>query len=126
MAHFAKLDKDNNVISVHPVDNDVIIIDGSESEQAGIDFLTNLYNHDLWKQTSYNKNFRKNYASPGYKYDAVFDAFIPPRPYPSWKLNYTTFQWDPPVPAPEDGEDYIWKWSELNKEWVKFSVPKID
>ena len=68
MAHFAKLDEDNNVIAVHVVNNDVLMVDGEESEQAGIDFLVNLYGHDNWKQTSYNGNFRKNYAGPGYTY----------------------------------------------------------
>ena len=54
MAHFAKLDENNNVLEVHVVNNDVITIDGNESEQAGIEFLTELYGHTLWKQTSYN------------------------------------------------------------------------
>ena len=48
MAHFAKLDENNNVIGVHVLNNDVVTVDGSESEQAGIDFLTNLHGHSLW------------------------------------------------------------------------------
>jgi len=121
MAHFAKLDENNNVIDVLAVSNDVLIIDGAESEQAGIDFLTELYGHNLWKQTSYNRNFRKNYAGVGFFYNADFDAFIAPKQFPTWKLNYTTFQWEPPIPKPNDIEGYTWRWFELNQEWV--SIP---
>ena len=69
MAHFAKLDDNNVVLAVHVVNNDVITIDGVESEQAGIDFLSNLHGHTKWKQTSYNGSFRKNYAGIGFIYD---------------------------------------------------------
>ena len=106
MAHFAKLDQDNNVIAVHAVVNEVILVDGLESEQAGIDFLTSLHGHSLWKQTSYNNS-----------------VFIAPRPYPSWKLNYTTFQWEAPVAMPETIEGSYWKWSEINKEWISIQLP---
>jgi hypothetical protein len=122
MAHFAKLDENNNVVNVVSVSNDILIVNGVESEQAGIDFLTELYGYSLWKQTSYNKNFRKNYAGVGYKYDPDFDAFIPPQLYPSWKLDYTTYQWVPPVTMPEITEEYTWKWSEINKEWIKVAI----
>jgi hypothetical protein len=125
MAHFAKLDENNNVVNVVSVSNDILIVNGVESEQAGIDFLTELYGYSLWKQTSYNKNFRKNYAGVGHKYDPDFDAFIPPQLYPSWKLDYTTYQWVPPVAMPENTEEYTWKWSEINKEWIKVAVPLV-
>lgn len=122
MAHFAKLDQDNNVIAVHAVVNEVLLVDGIESEKEGIKFLTDLHGHNLWKQTSYNNGIRANFAGVGYKYDPDFDVFIAPRPYPSWKLNYTTFQWDSPVSKPEDIEGSIWKWSEYNLEWVKVEI----
>ena len=80
MAHFAKLDKNNVVLAVHVVNNDVITLNGVESEQLGIDFLTQLHGHNSWKQTSYNNKFRKNYAGIGYKYDEARDAFISPKP----------------------------------------------
>ena len=118
MAHFAKLDGDNNVIGVHVLNNDVITTDGSESEQAGIDFLTNLHGHSLWKKTSYNTfggvhrlggtPFRKNHAGKGFTYDSVRDAFIPPRPYASWTLNESTCLWDCPITYPDDGKYYQW------------------
>ena len=121
MAHFAKLDENNNVLAVHVVNNDVITIDGNESEQAGIDFLTSLHGHTLWKQTSYNGNIRKNYAGVGYTYDAGRDAFIPPMIWASWTLNETTCQWEPPVayPAfdPENPKRY--GWFEPNQQWIE-------
>jgi hypothetical protein len=123
MAHFAKLDENNNVISVHVVSNDVIAIDGLESEKAGIDFLKELHNHENWKQTSYTASIRANYAAPGYKYDKDFDVFIAPKPYPSWKLDYTTYLWKAPIDKPEDVEGFIWKWSEHNLEWIQVAIP---
>jgi hypothetical protein len=119
MAHFAKLDENNNVLAVHVVVNDVITIDGNESEQAGIDFLTSLHGHALWKQTSYNGNIRKNYAGIGYTYDAGRDAFIPPKPYVSWTLNETTCQWEAPVAYPTDGKRYTW--DETTTSWVEIT-----
>jgi hypothetical protein len=118
MAHFAKLDENKNVLAVHVVVNDVITIDGNESEQAGIDFLTSLHGHTLWKQTSYNGTFRKNYAGIGYTYDYARDAFIPPKPYQSWILNENTCQWQAPVEKPNDGKNY--NWSELTTSWSEY------
>ena len=123
MAHFAKLDENNKVIAVHVVNNDVITVDGVESEEAGITFLKEIHGHENWKQTSYNGTFRKNYAGVGYIYDITFDAFIPPQTYPSWKLNYTTFQWEAPIAKPENIEGYRWVWSEINKEWIQVTIP---
>ena len=120
MAHFAKLDENNNVIGVHVVVNEVITINGIESEQAGIDFLSNLHGYNFWKQTSYNANFRKNYAGIGYYYDEQRDAFIPPKPYPSWILNEDTCLWDSPVPYPSDGKMYMWNEDILNWEEINF------
>jgi len=119
MAHFAKLDENNNVLAVHVVNNDVITIDGNESEQAGIDFLTELHDHTLWKQTSYNGSFRKNYAGVGMKYDQTRDAFISNKPWESWILNETTCQWEAPVAYPTDGESY--SWDEETTSWVPLS-----
>lgn len=122
MAHFAKLDENNNVLAVHVVNNDVITVDGNESEQAGIDFLASLHGHTLWKQTSYNGNIRKNYAGIGYTYDAGRDAFIAPKPYGSWILNETTCQWECPVAYPTDGKRYAW--FEPNQQWIEITGPQ--
>jgi hypothetical protein len=79
MAHFAKLDENNFVVQVCVVNNEVL--DVQNEEQSGIDFLTDWSNgYTNWKQTSYNGNFRYNYAAIGYKYDETADAFIAPKP----------------------------------------------
>lgn len=117
MAHFAKLDDNNVVLSVHVVNNDVITVDGAESEQAGIDFLSDLHGHALWKQTSYNGTFRKNYAGIGYTYNETLDAFIPEKPWTSWILNESTCQWEAPVPQPQDGKFY--GWDESTQNWIE-------
>ncbi len=122
MAHFAKLDEENNVLAVHVVNNEVIRIDGVESEQAGIDFLTSLHGHSLWKQTSYNKQFRSNYAIVGGVYDYARDAFLDPKPYPSWVLNEETMYWQAPIDRPDDQNAY--NWSETTQSWVLYPDDK--
>jgi hypothetical protein len=118
MAHFAKLDENNIVLEVHVVSNDAL--DLTNEETSGIAFLTEWSGgYTNWKQTSYNGTIRKNYAGIGYKYDTDWDAFIAPQPYPSWELNYETFQWEAPVAMPPVTDEYMWRWSETNKEWIK-------
>ena len=111
MAHFAKLGTGNIVEKVEVVSNDI-----ATTEQAGVDLLNNLYKSiDVWKQTSYNGNIRKNFAGIGYHYDQARDAFIPPKPYPSYILNEDTCHWEAPVAYPTDGQEY--KWNEETKSW---------
>ena len=121
MAHFTRLDRANQVISVEAVNNEVITdSDGNEQEQVGIDFLTNLYEGVGWyKQTSYNSTFRKNYAGVGYTYDKTRDAFIPPQPYSSWTLVEATCQWEAPVALPDDGKRYTW--DEATTNWKEIT-----
>jgi hypothetical protein len=96
MAHFAKLGTGNIVEQVIVVSNDI-----ATTEQAGSDFINKLYNtRDVWKQTSYNNNIRKNYAGIGYQYDQTRDAFIAPKPFNSWILNEDTCLWEAPIPYP--------------------------
>ena len=123
MAHFAKLDENNIVIEVHVVNNNVLLEDGVEVPQKGIDFLNELFKEtSTWVQTSYNGNIRKNYAGVGFTYDSTRDAFIPPKPSPSWSLNETTCLWDPPIPYPDDGNLYWWHedvyQSDNTKGWI--------
>lgn len=121
MAHFAKLDENNIVLEVNVVNNE--ILDPNNEEANGIAFLTEWSGgYSNWKQTSYNENIRANFAGIGYKYDPEFDVFIAPQPYPSWKLNYATYKWEAPVALPEHIEGFKWKWSEINKEWVKVAI----
>jgi hypothetical protein len=124
MAHFAKLGVGNIVETVIVVSNDV-----ATTEQAGVDFINNLYNtRDVWKQTSYNNNFRKNYAGVGYTYDQQRDAFIPPKPFNSWVLNENTCDWESTIPYPTTRTlnlvDYegkpkndSYKWNESTLTW---------
>jgi len=121
MAHFAKLGVGNIVERVEVVSDDI-----ATTEQAGVEFLQNLYkDRAVWKQTSYNTiggqhltggtPSRKNYPGQGFKYDQTRDAFIPPQPFNSWTLNETTCLWDPPVVKPNDGQRY--EWNETNQTW---------
>ena len=105
MAHFAKIDNNNLVTQVIVAEQDFI-----NSGAVGDSFL--------WVQTSYNGNFRKNYAAVGDTYDKTKDAFIAPKPYPSWTLVEDTCQWTAPVTYPDDGKHYSWdedttSWKEI-------------
>ena len=123
MAHYALLNNNTVVQVITGVhedetqqDTDGSIVGGSteawESFYASRPWFSGLTS----KRTSYNGNYRKNYAGVGYTYDADRDAFIPPKPYPSWVLNEDTCRWDPPVPYPSDGNRYTW--DEDNGTWV--------
>lgn len=116
MSHFAELDENNIVKRVIVVSNAVITdANGNEVESIGIEFCQNLFGGN-WKQTSYNGNFRKNYAGIGYTYDAALDAFISPQPYPSWSLD-ADCKWQAPVPKPNDGKMY--GWDEATLSWIE-------
>ena len=116
MAHFTKLDDSNIVMGIEVVNNNVLLDgDGVEQEQLGVDFLSSLYGSGVFKQTSYNNNFRKNYAGIGYTYDSIRDAFIAPQPYSSWTLNESICQWEAPVTVPDDGKNY--EWDEPTTNW---------
>jgi len=103
MAHFAKLN--NNIVS------EVIVAEKNfiNSGKVGDEFL--------WLQTSYNGNFRKNYAGIGFTYDKSKDAFIPPKPYASWTLVEDTCQWTAPTAYPDDGKMYTW--NEDTTNWTE-------
>lgn len=122
MAHFAKLDENNLVIDVNVVSNETLNDQPfPDSELIGIVFLTEWSGgHTNWKQTSYNADFRKNYAGIGYAYNAALDAFIPPQPFPSWTLNEQTCQWDSPIPYPDDNKYY--QWNEETQTWDLVNV----
>ena len=116
MATFAKIGLSSKVIESISVHNDVLKdANGMEQEALGIDFLTKLTGWAIWRQASYNNNMRKNHAGIGYSYDEERDAFIPPKPYPSWLLDEDTCLWDSPTPYPDDGNKY--EWNESIKAW---------
>lgn len=125
MSHFAKV-------------QDGIVVEVIVAEQEFFDtFVDTSYGE--WIQTSFNtmggkhytmqedgtrilsedqsKALRKNFASIGFTYDHVRDAFIPPKPFPSWSLNETTCLWEAPVSYPEDGKMY--QWNEDSTSWVE-------
>ena len=119
MAYFAELDDNNTVTRVLSVHNDY--------EHRGQDFLANdLGLGGRWVQTSYNTHggvhvnggtpLRKNYAGVGFTFDEQRDAFIPPQPFPSWLLHEDSCLWQPPVPYPSDGQEYVW--DEGSLAWV--------
>lgn len=117
MAHFAEIDDNKVVLRVLVVDNnDLLDSEGNESEALGITYLKNGFGSD-WIQTSYNKTFRKNYASGGYTYDSARDAFIPPQKFASWTLNEDTCQWEAPTAMPDDGNS--WVWDEDTLQWIR-------
>lgn len=124
MAHFAELDENNVVLRVIVVANkDTADENGVENEQIGIEFCQRLFG-GAWKQTSYNKQFRKNYAGIGYTYDPVRDAFIPPKPeHGMWLFNEETANWERPVIMPTDGRTY--NWDEATQSWIKVTEPQV-
>ncbi len=134
MAHYVTLDENNIVISGGPGIDEDILLEGLEPEI----FYGNIVGK-IVKRTSYNtrggiyynpitnepsqdqsKAFRKNYAGIGYYYDSIRDAFIPPKPFPSWTLNEESCLWDSPVPYPNDGKMYTWNEDILNWQEINF------
>lgn len=117
MAHFAILKAGNIVEQVVVVSNEI-----ATTEQAGVDFLRKLYKNQHLPviQTSYNNNFRKNFAGIGSQYDQQRDAFISPKPFNSWVLNEDTCRWEAPITRPEDNNMY--NWNELTKTWDLIEV----
>jgi hypothetical protein len=111
MAHFAKVN--NGIV-------EQVIVAEPEFFNTFVDSSPG-----QWIQTSYNTHggvhtlggtpLRKNYAGIGFTYDAQKDAFIPPKPFPSWVLNEDTCLWEAPVAYPDDGERYIW--NETTTSW---------
>ena len=120
MAHYAKIGLNNKVIEVQSVHNDVLLDSNDvEREINGLDFLTKLTGWAVWKQTSYNGKIRKNYAGVGHTYDETRDAFIPPKPFPSWTLVEDTCQWTAPSAMPDDGKMY--EWNEETTSWKEIT-----
>ena len=125
MAHFAELNQDNIVLRVVVIDNnETHDVNGNESETFGIAFCQRVYGLDTrWKQTSYTGSIRFRYAAIGDTYEESIDAFVPPKPYPSWVLDPTTATWKAPIPMPElteqeKEEGYYYVWDEPNQNWV--------
>ena len=122
MAHFAELDNNNVVLRVVVVGNDCV---PSDEHVDGETWCINFFKTPNWKQTSYNNNFRKQYAGMGYTYDAAKNKFISPQPHASWALDAND-DWQAPVTYPtittygsNDPLDiYIISWDEDNLRWT--------
>jgi hypothetical protein len=127
MAHFAELDGNNIVKRVVVVGNDVETAAGplgnNDMHVDGETWCQNFFKGGTWKQTSYNHNFRKQYAGKGYTFDSAKDKFISPQPFHSWTLDEND-DWQPPVTRPtvvEYGDPaklYIISWDEDNLQWI--------
>jgi len=116
MAHFAKIE--NGIVTqvIVVANADTSNADGVEKEYIGAAFCERLFGGE-WKQTSYNAKIRKNYAGIGYTFDEQKNAFISPKPYPSWTLVEETCQWIAPVAMPTDGK--LYNWNESTLSWVE-------
>jgi hypothetical protein len=117
IAHYAFLDNENIVTEVIVGIDETELIEGKHPETWYGEFRG-----QTCKRTSYNGNYRKNYAGLGYKYDEALDAFIPPKPYESWVLNEDTALWEAPVAYPEDGGMY--SWNEETGSWDAVELPE--
>jgi hypothetical protein len=111
MAHYAFLDENNIVTEVIVGIDETELIEGLDPETWYGNFRG-----QVCKRTSYNGNYRKNYAGVSYHYDENRDAFIPPKPHPSWLLNEDTCIWEAPFPYPDD--DLMYQWDEEQGDWT--------
>lgn len=116
MAHYAFLDENNLVTEVIVGIDETELIEGKDPETWYGEFRS-----QRCVRTSYNAIIRKNFAGIGYTYDEELDAFIPPKPFPSWILNEDTCLWEAPVQHPNDSKLYVWdentlSWKENSEE----------
>jgi hypothetical protein len=129
MAHFAELDKDNIVIRTIVIGNDFVDANGGDlsiqAEQAVKDVFKNSNEGISWKQTSYNRNFRRFFAGPNFIYVQNKDQFIPPKPFPSWTLDINASDLEiykspviyPSIIKNEQNDPYFIYWNEDFKKW---------
>jgi len=125
MAHFAELNSSNEVLRVIVVSNDDVDANGGDLHADAEAFVKTIVPHSTggvaWKQTSYNNNFRKQYAGIGVTYDASKDKFILPQPYSSWSLD-SNDDWKAPVTEPTvteiDSVFVFTSWDETNQKWL--------
>jgi len=126
MAHFAEIDLNNKVLRVVVACNQDIANNGGEqSEQAAEHFKTVCplsENGVKWVQTSYNHNFRKQFAGINKTFDVNKNKFISPQPFASWSLDAND-DWQSPVAYPTvttygDNVKYFISWDEAGLRWI--------
>ena len=116
MAHFAEIDALQRVIRVLVVDDaDTQDKKGNEVDSIGMKYLNDAFG-GTWVQTSYNNNFRKQFAGIGDTYDKTKNKFIKLKPYASWTLDAND-DWQPPVVHPDDGK--LYGWDEATTNWTE-------
>jgi hypothetical protein len=94
MAHYSFLNEENIVTEVIVGIDETELIEGLDTETWYGNFRG-----QVCKRTSYNGNYRKNYAGKGYTYDETRDAFIAPKPDNQIGFDEETCRWI--VPQPE-------------------------
>ena len=136
MAHFAKLDENNNVINIECVGDEDC--NNNDDEAAGIAHQTAVTGYSNWKRTSYNTfenthklggtPFRGNYATIGGTYDPVNDQFYPVKINASWVKDVANAKWVAPIPYPtiDDNPDMSINWDEPNYRWVRNTSPRAE
>jgi hypothetical protein len=124
MAHFAELNSSNEVLRVIVISNDDVAANGGDLHADAETFVASIVPHSTggtaWKQTSYNSNFRKQYAGIGFSYNPSIDKFIQPQLYSSWSLD-SDGNWQAPVTYPSVTEisslPVMITWDESNLRW---------
>ena len=132
MAHFAKIDENNIVTEVLVIEQAEVntgnwgdpasFVQTSYNTRGGIYYTPNTSNPD----PDQSKALRKNYAGIGYTYDRQRDAFIPPKPFPSWVLDEFAAQWKAPIPMPTPNNPPKYYWDESIVSWVEQKPPYTD
>ena len=125
MAHFAELktkpDPTGHTSDTHQVVERVVVVGNdcvpSDMHADGETWCINFFKGGIWKQTSYNNNFRKTYAGRGMVYNPVKDKFLSPQPHASWALDASD-DWQAPVTYPTDTTDKFISWNEENLKWT--------
>jgi len=140
MAHFAKIDLNNDVVDCIVIHNDV-----APSEAAGQEFIANVLKKEgTWLQTSYNTvadvhrlggtPLRGNFGTKGSTWDPVLEIFMPPKPFPSWVMSNSASKWTSPIgdrpsfTAEQESQnaagthDWLYYWDEENLSWELFNT----
>jgi|TARA_R110002050_G_scaffold422_1_gene2868 hypothetical protein len=126
MAHFAELESKTDptgfTSDTHLVVKRVVVVGNdcvtSDEHADGEAWCVNFFGGGTWKQTSYNDNFRKQYAGIGHVYNASKNKFLLPQPYDSWALD-SSDDWQAPVTYPAgDQSAYRISWDEDNLRWL--------
>ena len=126
MAHFAELESKTDptgfTSDTHLIVKRVVVVANeevpSDEHVDGETWCSNFFGGGTWKLTSYNNNFRKQYAGIGYRYDSSKNKFLNPQPYKSWALDGND-DWQAPVTFPNgDQSAYIISWDEDNERWL--------